>query len=102
MPNPNRRRGFAFEREVVTLARADGLEAARCWGSDGASMGLPSNVDVVIAGEPMQCKRVKRLSALYKPADNIYAQVVREDRGEPLAVLRLESLLSLLALREEA
>lgn len=96
-----RRKGFEFEREVVRIARADGLEAERCFGSDGRSRGLSENVDLVIAGEHFQAKRMKRIASQYKPDANLYGQVFREDRGEPLAVIRLESLLALLALREE-
>lgn len=97
----SRRKGFNFERECVNRARSLGLEAERSWGSDGRSAGRPREVDMVIGGEVMQAKRVKKLSKRFTPAEHIYAQVFREDRGEALAVARFDDLLELLVTRGE-
>lgn len=100
MGNTNRRRGFGFEREVVNLLKSHGFEARRMWGSDGRSAGLPKEVDLVWSfpeGQDlhMQLKRKKKLPQYLRQRD-VDATVFREDRGDTLVLLPLESLIALL------
>lgn len=93
----SKRKGFQFERDVVNMARESGLDAERCWGSDGRTKGLPSKVDVIIKGDWYQCKRVKRIAAHLLPAKGIHGQIVRQDRDEAHIVIRLQDYLDMLA-----
>ena len=38
MSSPSKRKGNAFERELVNTAKDWGLEAQRAWGSNGQSL----------------------------------------------------------------
>lgn len=93
----SRVKGFGFEREVVNLAKTYGLPATRAWGSNGESLGYSKGTDVLVAGYPLQCKRVARLAAKFKPGPEEHGVVMREDRGEALIVVRLEHWLEQLA-----
>ncbi len=66
MSHPSKRKGTAYERELVDQAKARGLEAKRAWGSNGASLGLLPEVDLVVAGQPIQAKRRARFPKWFK------------------------------------
>jgi len=93
----NRRRGFQFERDVVNEAKSLGLEAERMWGSNGKAKGLPTEVDLIINGMHFQCKRKKRFAKDLQPTESVHGQIIKQDRQEPLIVLRLSDYLSVLA-----
>jgi Holliday junction resolvase len=94
--NKSKRKGNLFEYEVVHLAQKYGISAIRCWGSDGRTMGLHPEVDVVIDGKGFQCKRRKTLPAYIKPSANVDGQIIRADREKALIVISLEDYLELL------
>lgn len=101
MSSPSKRKGAAFEREVVRLAEKYGLSAERTWGSDGRSRGLIKEVDVLVSADgvniiSIQCKIAKKISAKYKPIEGIDAQVFREDRGQAMIMIRLTDFYKLL------
>jgi Holliday junction resolvase len=96
MPSKNKRRGNDFEREVVEAAKARGIEAQRAWGSDGRSMGMHAEVDLVIKGWKVQAKRRKLFPAWLTPNENVDVQVVRKDRGQPFIVMPLDTFLDLI------
>jgi hypothetical protein len=91
-----KRKGNAFEREVVNRAKELGLDASRSWASDGRSRGMAKEVDLVIQGRPLQCKRIKQLPQWIGMTENVDAAVLREDHGSSLVVLRLEDFFQLL------
>jgi len=98
MPNPNRRRGFDFERELVHAAQAAGLEARRAYGSNGLSLpGCVEEVDVLVAGHKAQCKRRRALPGYLQIPDGCDVVVCRQDRGPVLVLCKLEDWLSLVA-----
>jgi len=101
MAHPNKIKGNRFEYMVRDMFIDKGIEAKRAYASDGRSLGLTEDVDVLAIHNdiqyPIQCKIRKRISNVVKPNDNVFAQVIREDRGEPLAVLKLEKLIELIA-----
>ena len=92
MTHPNKRKGNAYERELVNDARANGLDAERAWGSDGRSMGMPADVDLVVQGMPLQCKRVKQLPKWLGMSDSVGGVAVREDRGETYVLVRWDAV----------
>ena len=94
----NKRRGFSFEREIVHIANDKGLIAERAYASNGRALGEHESVDVMIAGCRVQCKRVKRLADKYRLNEHQDAVVFREDRGEPVVMLRLDDFLDKLIL----
>lgn len=93
----NKARGYELEAEVVTLARAAGLDAQRAWGSDGRALGQQPGVDILIEGLPFQCKRKKTFAKDNKPQKGVVVgQIVRADKEPPYVVLELEAYLHLL------
>jgi hypothetical protein len=97
----NRERGNVLEREVVKRALSFGLVAHRSWGSNGRAQGLHEEVDVVVEGVPLQCKRKKKLAAYIIPGKHVAGQVVREDHGKPLITIPLDAYLALLKTQKE-
>ena len=93
MTHPSKVKGNRYEREVVKLAQEVGLRAKRSWGSDGRSMGLHEEVDLIIEDWSVQSKIRKRIAKWLKPSDFVDAQVVRENNGDSYVVLRLEDWL---------
>lgn len=96
----SRVKGFSYEREVVNQAKDAGIPAKRAWGSDGRSLGLDPEADVVIGGRPFQCKRTKVISSRFTPSPGIYGQLIRADRQESLVVIRYKDYLQLLTVTE--
>lgn len=95
MPAKNKIRGNKLEYEVVNLARSLGFKAKRAWGSDGRSLGLSKEVDVLMGETTIQCKRRKRFPEWLRKDKEIDWQVVREDRGEIMVLLPLNTLLEM-------
>jgi Holliday junction resolvase len=91
----SRRKGFSFEREVVNQFKEAGIPAKRAYGSNGASMGMHPEVDVVAGEKTFQLKRTKSVAAKYKPSDAVYGQIFREDRGESYVLIRLKDYIEL-------
>lgn len=100
MASKSKAKGNRFEREIVNLAKENGLEAERAYASNGKALGLPEDVDVKIAGKAFQCKVRKTIGDLYKPSKSNYGQIFKEDRGELLVMIRFEDLLTLLKERK--
>ena len=86
-------KGNRFERFVVKLAHGMGLSAQRAWGSDGRSMGMHAEVDVVIDGKSYQVKKRRRIASYLLPSEHVDGQIVSQDRGQPYVVLRLKDYL---------
>ena len=92
-----KQKGNGFERELCAAACAASLPAKRAWGSDGRSMGLAEDVDVVIAGWKIQAKRRAAISQVFKPSSQaVDAVAYREDRGETYVMIRLRDFLQLI------
>jgi len=94
--HPNKRIGNAFEREIVNQAKALGLEAVRAYSSDGRSLGKSEKVDVMIEGITIQAKKRKKLADYMKIPDDVDMVVMRENRGQSLAVVPFEKILRLI------
>lgn len=106
MTHPNKRRGNDLERELVRQALAAGIPAVRAWGSDGRSLGLESDVDMVLGRghcqNLVQVKRTKTIASKYQLPDSCDAVVFRCDRGESTAMITYERFLELLQYEQAA
>lgn len=101
MSHPSKQKGNRFEREIVELAIENGLDAQRAWGSNGKALGYTEDVDCLIhygnhRKMRVQAKRRKALPEYLTPSVNVDLQVLRADRGQALAVIRLSDLLEIL------
>lgn len=96
MSHPSKTKGNGFERELVTFAKSSGLDAERAYASDGRALGEASGVDVIVERIRIQAKRRKSLPLWLQIPDGADAVAIREDRGEPLVLLRYFDLLDLL------
>ena len=96
MPSPSKAKGNRFEREVVNKAIQSGLTAKRAWGSNGVSLGMHEEVDLIIGRDPkikIQAKCRKSLASFLQPSEHVDAVVCKQDRGETLIILRFEDWL---------
>jgi len=96
MPSPSKAKGNRFEREVVNKATESGLTAKRAWGSNGASLGMHEEVDLIIGKDPVikiQAKCRKSLASFLQPTEHVDAVVCKQDRGETLIILRFDDWL---------
>lgn len=96
MPSKSKTKGNTFEREIVNQAKELGLSAERAYASNGRSLGEHEEVDVLLEGYKIQCKRRKKLGEVIRPNSNVDMQVVREDRGDTFVILPLSKFLELL------
>ena len=94
MSSPSKRKGNAFENELVSLAKQWGLSAQRAWGSNGRALGMHEEVDVLLEGDlRIQAKCRKKIAEWLKPSEVVDAVVVKEDRGETYIILRYDEFL---------
>lgn len=100
MPSKSKRKGNAFEAELVKKFEDEMFEAIRAWGSNGRSIGMHEEVDVLLRtkiGEfKIQAKRRAKVTDYVKPSEHVDMVIMREDRGENLVVLRLDDLIKLI------
>lgn len=96
MSHPSKRKGNAFERELVNQAREAGLPAQRAYASNGQSLGLSADVDAVIGGYAIQAKRRKVIADFMLPTGGADIQIIRGDRQPAMAVIPYEKFLQLL------
>ena len=97
MTHPSKTKGNSFEREVVNAAKNKGLEAERAYASNGKSLGHAEDVDAVISGFRIQCKRRKKIAKHLLPSETVDAVAFRPDRGETVVLMNLDTFLELLA-----
>ena len=96
MTHPNKVKGNQYERELTNQAKELGLDAVRAYASNGKSLGKCEAVDLMIEGVTIQAKRRKKLADYMKIPENVDLVVMREDRGESLAVVPFEKILELI------
>ena len=101
MSHPSKIKGNKFERDCCKLAEAFEIPSKRAWGSDGRSMGLHQEVDIVIGDKKYkdecncQCKIRKRLPDYIFPKTNVVdCHLIREDRGDAYIVMRYDDYLA--------
>ena len=97
MARPSKVKGNKFERDVVNKAKEFGLESKRAYASNGESLGMHAEVDLIIEDYKIQAKIRKSIASYLVPNENVDAHVIREDRGEAYIVLRLEDWLEVIS-----
>ena len=107
MANKQKAKGNRFEKECVEVAEQHGFSSKRAWGSDGRSLGMSPEVDIIIEyllSEDMsrtmkvQCKVRKNIAQYLLPPDDCDITLLKEDRGEIYATIRYKDLLELIQL----
>ena len=98
MPSASKRKGNAFERELVNSAIESGIPAKRAYASNGESLGLHAEVDCVVGTKRVQAKRRRHVADFMQPSENVDAVAIRQDRGETLVVITWWEWLDLLKL----
>ena len=96
MAHPSKVKGNKFERDVVNKAKEFGLDSKRAYASNGESLGMHAEVDLLIKDYKIQAKIRKSIASYLLPNENVDAQVIRQDRGEAYIVLRLDDWLKTL------
>lgn len=77
----SKRKGTGYENELVKRLLANGFEKVkRAWGSDGRSLGLEPDVDIVADNVKIQAKRRKSIPQWLR-LGNCDVVMFREDRG---------------------
>ena len=95
MPSPSKAKGNRFEREIVNKLTDLGIKAKRAWGSNGASLGMHEEVDVLVGSSfKIQAKCRKKIASFLIPTEHVDAVICKEDRGEMLIIMRLDDVLS--------
>jgi hypothetical protein len=100
MPHPSKRKANRHEREIVHEAQDAGLTAERAYASNGRSLGEAKECDVLAEAPSgrrlrIQAKRRKRIANYLQPPAGTDCLVIREDRGDNLAVVPLDVLFRL-------
>ena len=107
MASKSKAKGNRFERECVDIAEQHGFNAKRAWGSDGSSIGMSPEVDIVIdyllvedtsREMKVQCKVRKSIASYLLPPDDCDITLIKQDRGEIYATIRYKDLLELIQL----
>tara|TARA_R100000458_G_C8203435_1_gene193254 strand:+ start:211 stop:528 length:318 start_codon:yes stop_codon:yes gene_type:complete len=99
VPSPSKAKGNRFEREVVKIVKESGLDAKRAWGSNGAALGMHEEVDVLIMDSfKVQAKVRKKIASFLIPSEHVDSVICKQDRGEPLIIMRLEDWLKMAVL----
>ena len=101
MTHPSKVKGNGYERELVQQAIESGLEAKRAWGSNGQSLGMHEEVDLVIDGKKIQAKRRKKIADFLQPSEHVDAVAVRQDYSETLIIITYWEYLDLLHGRKD-
>jgi|TARA_X000001388_G_scaffold71686_1_gene61698 Holliday junction resolvase len=97
MSSKSKQKGNRFERECVEVAKDKDVKAIRAWGSDGRSLGLTSEVDILIDKYKAQCKVRKRVAKWLKPSEEVDIQLVKEDRGQIYLIQRYDEWLEMVS-----
>jgi Holliday junction resolvase len=107
MASKSKAKGNRFEKECVDIAEQHGFTAKRAWGSDGRSLGLSPEVDIVIdyllneensRDMKVQCKVRKSIASYLLPPEDCDITLIKQDRGEIYATIRYKDLLELIQL----
>ena len=102
MANKSKRKGTRFENEIVQILNENGIKAKRAWGSNGKSLGLEEDVDILVEkfgyheSFKIQAKRRAALPA-YLKLGNCDAVVIREDREVPMVLMPFMDLIGILS-----
>ncbi len=100
MANSQKNKGYRFEKQCVDMFNDNGIEAKRAYGSNGLALGLTNDVDIKVDHKgksyAMQCKVRKKLGNIFKPNENNFAQIVKQDYDEPYITMRFADFIDLI------
>tara|TARA_R110002020_G_scaffold56770_2_gene156828 strand:+ start:3792 stop:4097 length:306 start_codon:yes stop_codon:yes gene_type:complete len=97
MPNKSKQKGNRFERECAGKCKKRNIECKRAYASNGESLGLKADVDLLINNNiAVQCKVRKKIPLWIKPPKSCSITLVKEDRGEIYTIIRYEDYLKLI------
>ena len=97
MSNPQKNKGNRFERKIVEICELHDIPAKRSYASDGRSLGMHSEVDVLINNDiKVQAKCRKKIATHMQPNENVDVQIIKQDRGPVLVVQELNDWLLML------
>lgn len=89
MPNKSKEKGNRFERQLVMLFESFKFKAVRAWGSNGRSLGLPEEVDLLVEGDiKIQAKCRKQIPKFLGMTKEVDMVAFKEDRGETYLMIR--------------
>jgi Holliday junction resolvase len=95
--SPSKAKGNRYEREIVNHFKSFGFNCQRAYGSNGKSLGLEEDVDVLINSEDetisftIQCKIRKKLPQ-YLELGNCDAVFFRENNGKTKVLIDLDKI----------
>ena len=90
MSSKSKRKGYTFEKEIETFFRDENHKAVKAWGSNGKSLGVEEDVDVIVNDSfYIQAKRRKALPKFLE-LGNCHAVFIREDRGTTKVLIPLD------------
>lgn len=100
MSHPSKQKGYRFEVAIDRRLNDRGHPSRRVWGSNGEAVELHKDVDNVarLFGQVefnIQAKARKKLPSYITPIEDVDAQMLKEDYGEPLVVMRMDKFLDL-------
>jgi len=96
MPSKSKSKGNTYERELVEQLSKAGYKVKRAWGSDGRSMGLTEDVDILAKKNKKTLKiQAKRRKSIPKwlAFGNCDLVMCREDRGETIVLMKIKDWL---------
>ena len=100
MASKEKLKGNRFEYQVRDSFIDKGIDCVRSYGSDGRSLGLDKEVDLLVKHNgkqyTVQCKVRKKISSFIKPSKDIYTQIIKEDRGDTVCIIRLKDFIELI------
>ena len=96
MTHPSKRKGNAYERELVNQAIAAGLTSKRAYASNGLSPGHGEEVDLLVGDKRIQAKRRKAIASFLQVTEQVDAVAFREDGGKTMVLVTWEEYLRLL------
>lgn len=102
MPNRSKQKGDRLEREIVELLRANGLDAYRIPLS-GAQRGFKGDIEVRLRDSKLTLEAKSRANGfqlIYKALGSNDLLAIKQDRQEPLIVMRLKDVVGLLGVSQ--
>ena len=93
--NASKRKGNAFERELVQNAKGWGFSAQRAWGSNGRSLGMHEEVDCIIEDITVQAK-IRKTLPKYLKCEHTDIVAFRESRGTTYALMPMDTFYDLI------
>ena len=96
MPSKSSRKGYAYEKELAEQLTEEGFKCQRAWGSDGRSMGVEPDVDIIADGIKIQAKRRKAIPK-WLELGSCDVVMFRGDHRESLAVIPMKEYVRILS-----